>query len=634
MDSSNTIGLHAAWIIPLLSAIAFLIIVFSMRIVGFFYSDRKKLAMLAPIFSITAILTGFILFWLVLLDVLNFGGGSISMNWLVVGLTEIRWGIFVDKISVAMLGLVTFISLLVQVYSIGYMKGDRHFEWYFAIHALFAAAMLTLILADNLLFLYFAWELVGLGSYLLIGFWWEKRSAAEAAKKAFITTRIGDVCLLIGIILLFKATGTFNISTIFHIAESGGISDSILNSSILLIFIGAMGKSAQFPFHVWLPDAMEGPTPVSALIHAATMVAAGVYLVARMMPIFELAPEIMLIVMIIGLITFIFAGSMALVMSDIKRVLAYSTISHLGLMMLCLGVGGVAAAIFHLIVHGIAKALLFLGAGSVMHSTANETNIWKMGGLRHRMTITAITFFIVAASLAGLPPLAGFFSKDELLLSVLHDGQYIVLAITLLGVFLSALYMARIAIVPFLGSTPKHLAKSHESSVIMWVPLVILAILSAGVGFLILPLSSTYPGWAEFIDPAHHFELKPWLMILSIILALAALILGWSVYLRKSVSAKQISQFAPYLYKTILNKYYVDDFYQLVIDKCILAFGGLVALFDRVIINDKAVDGSAISVYMSALKTRVLQTGYLFTYGAAMVLGACGLAILWWILLD
>ena len=438
MDSSNTIGLHAAWIIPLLSAIAFIIIVFSMRIVGFFYSDRKKLAMLAPIFSITAILTGFILFWLVLLDVLNFGGGSISMNWLVVGLTEIRWGIFVDKISVAMLGLVTFISLLVQVYSIGYMKGDRHFEWYFAIHALFVAAMLTLILADNLLFLYFAWELVGLGSYLLIGFWWEKRSAAEAAKKAFITTRIGDVCLLIGIILLFKATGTFNISTIFHIAESGGISDSILNSSILLIFIGAMGKSAQFPFHVWLPDAMEGPTPVSALIHAATMVAAGVYLVARMMPIFELAPEIMLIVMIIGLITFIFAGSMALVMSDIKRVLAYSTISHLGLMMLCLGAGGVAAAIFHLIVHGIAKALLFLGAGSVMHSTANETNIWKMGGLRRRMPITAITFFIGAASLAGLPPLAGFFSKDELLLSVLHDGQYIVLAITLLGVFLSA----------------------------------------------------------------------------------------------------------------------------------------------------------------------------------------------------
>ena len=634
MDSNNTIGLHAAWIIPLLSAIAFLIIVISMRLVGFFFSEKNKLVMLAPILSITAILTGFILFWLVLLDVLNFGGGSISMNWLTVGLTEIRWGIFVDKVSVTMLGLVTFIALLVQVYSLGYMKGDRHFEWYFAIHSLFAAAMLTLVLADNLLFLYFAWELVGLGSYLLIGFWWEKRSAAEAAKKAFITTRIGDVCLLIGIILLFKATGTFNISTIFHIAESGGIGEVTLNSSILLIFIGAMGKSAQFPFHVWLPDAMEGPTPVSALIHAATMVAAGVYLVARMMPIFQLAPEIMLIVMIIGLITFIFAGSMALVMSDIKKVLAYSTISHLGLMMLCLGAGGVAAAIFHLVVHGIAKALLFLGAGSIMHSISNETNIWKMGGLRHRMPITAVTFFIGAASLAGLPPLAGFFSKDELLLSVLNDGQYFVLAITLFGVFLSALYMARIAIVPFFGSTPKNLVQSHESSFILWVPLVILAILSAGVGVLILPLSSTYPGWAEFIDPTHHFEIEPWLMILSILLALVALILGWSIYIRKSVSAKQISQFAPYLYKTILNKYYVDDFYQWIIDKCVLTVGRFVALFDRVVINDTAVDGTAISIYLSALKTRVLQTGYLFTYGAAMAIGACGLAILWWVLLD
>jgi len=634
MDSNNTIGLHAAWVIPLLSAAAFLIIVFSMRLVGFFFSDRNKLAMLAPIVSITAILAGFILFWLVLLDVLNFDGGSISMAWLIVGPAEIRWGIFVDKISVAMIGLVTFISLLVQVYSIGYMKGDRHFEWYFAIHALFATAMLTLVLADNLLFLYFAWELVGLGSYLLIGFWWEKRSAAEAAKKAFITTRIGDVCLLIGIILLFRETGTFNISEIFHIAESGEINNAILNSSVLLIFIGAMGKSAQFPFHVWLPDAMEGPTPVSALIHAATMVAAGVYLVARMMPIFELAPEIMLIVMIIGLITFIFAGSMALVMNDIKKILAYSTISHLGLMMLCLGTGGVAAAIFHLIVHGIAKALLFLGAGSLMHSISNETNIWKMGGLRHRMPITAVTFFIGAASLAGLPPLAGFFSKDELLLSVLHDGQYVVFAITLLGVFLSALYMARVAIVPFFGSVPKNLAQSHESGSIIWVPLVILATLSAGVGFLILPLGSTYPGWAEFINPKHHFEIKPWLMILSIILTLIALILGWSIYVKKLVSAKQISQFIPYLHKTILNKYYIDDFYQWVIDKCILTFGRLVALFDRVVINDTVVDGSAISIYLSALKTRVFQTGYLFTYGAAMAIGASGLTILWWVLLD
>ena len=305
-----------------------------------------------------------------------------------------------------MLGLVTFVAFLVQVYSLGYMKGEPRFGWYFATHALFAAAMLALVLADNLLFLYIAWELVGLGSYLLIGFWYERRSAAEAAKKAFITTRIGDVGLLIGIILLFKATGTFEISTIFHVAEQGGVSQGTLNAAAFLIFLGAMGKSAQFPFHVWLPDAMEGPTPVSALIHAATMVAAGVYLVARMLPLFELAPVVLLIVAGVGLFTFIFGGTLALVMTDLKRVLAYSTISHLGLMMLSLGAFGLAAALFHLVVHGVSKALLFLGAGSVMHSLNEETDIRKMGGLRRRMPITAITFLVGAASLAGIAPLA------------------------------------------------------------------------------------------------------------------------------------------------------------------------------------------------------------------------------------
>ena len=634
MDSHNTIGLHAAWLIPALSAIAFLLIIFSMRVARGFFANDKRLALIAPIISITAILVGFILFWIVLVDLLKFGGGSISINWLTVGITEIRWGIFIDKISVSMLGLVTFIALLVQVYSLGYMKGDSRFEWYFAIHALFAAAMLALVLADNLLFLYFAWELVGLGSYLLIGFWWEKRAATEAAKKAFITTRIGDVCLLIGIMLLFKATGTFNISTIFHVAASGGISDTILNSSVLLIFIGAMGKSAQFPFHVWLPDAMEGPTPVSALIHAATMVAAGVYLVARMMPIFELAPTIMLIVMIVGLVTFIFASSMALVMSDIKRILAYSTISHLGLMMLCLGAGGLAAAMFHLIVHGIAKALLFLGAGSVMHSTSNETNIWKMGGLRHRMPITAFSFCIGAACLAGLPPLAGFFSKDEMLASIFNHGQYVFFAITLVGVFLSALYMARIMIVPFFGSTLRSLQRTNESNKVMWIPLAILALLSVIVGFLVLPLSSNYPGWAEFIDPEHHFEINGWLMAISIALTILGLFTGWLIYIRKSISPKQIIQISPGLYQIILNKYYIDEFYQWIIDRIVLVIGRFIALFDRVVINDTAVDGLAISIYLSALKTRVFQTGYLFTYGSAMVLGASGLAVVWWILLD
>ena len=390
MPFGDTIGIEWAWVIPALSASAFFLVV----IFGRFLPGRGSFI------SVTAIFLGFLLFWYVLRDLLATGAGSFSINWLTIGDTSIAWGVIVDRLSVTMLGLVTFVALLVQVYSLEYMKGEPRYGWYFAAHALFAAAMLALVLADNLLFLYIAWELVGLGSYLLIGFWYERRSAAEAAKKAFVTTRIGDVGLLIGIILLFKATGTFEISTIIHVVQQGGVSDVTLNASALLIFLGAMGKSAQFPFHVWLPDAMEGPTPVSALIHAATMVAAGVYLVARMLPLFEQAPTVLLVVAGVGLFTFVFAGTLALVMTDIKRVLAYSTISHLGLMMLSLGAFGLAGALFHLVAHGVSKALLFLGAGSLMHSLDGETDIQRMGGLRRRMPLTAGTF-VIGAGRAG-----------------------------------------------------------------------------------------------------------------------------------------------------------------------------------------------------------------------------------------
>ena len=360
------IGTNWAWVIPALSAGAFFVVL----------PFRRCLPKGGAYLSIAAILGGFVLFWFVLLGFLDSGAYGSSVRWLSVGATKLTWGVHVDEISVTMLGLVTFVALLVQVYSLGYMRHDGHDDpglgRYYAFHSLFAAAMLALVLADNLVFLYIAWELVGLGSYLLIGFWYERRSAAEAAKKAFVTTRIGDVGLLIGIILLFNATGTFEISTIIHIAQNGGIPDGTLNAAMFLIFLGAMGKSAQVPFHVWLPDAMEGPTPVSALIHAATMVAAGVYLVARLMPMFELAPVVLVTIASVGLFTFLFAGTIALVVTDIKRVLAYSTISHLGLMMLSLGAGGVGAALFHLVAHGVSKALLFLGAGSVMHATGRR----------------------------------------------------------------------------------------------------------------------------------------------------------------------------------------------------------------------------------------------------------------------
>ena len=366
-----------AWLIPALSFIAFPII----AIFGRFLPGKGSFL------AILAIAAGFVLFWFVAMDRIDQGATGVdifSHKWFDAGSVTLTWGIIVDPLTVVMLGLVTFVALMVQVYSLGYMKGDPRFGWYFAVHAFFAASMLALVLADNFLLLYVAWELVGLCSYLLIGFWYERRSAAEAAKKAFITTRIADVALLVGILLLFKELGTFSMSETFHQAEllmAGGeslLSTGTATAAALLLFVGAMGKSAQVPFHVWLPDAMEGPTPVSALIHAATMVVAGVFLVARTFALFEAAPDALLVVAIVGLVTTLMTATMALVATDLKRILAYSTVSHLGLMMLSLGAFGYTAAIFHLIAHGFSKALLFLGAGNVMHG-ADQTDIRKHG---------------------------------------------------------------------------------------------------------------------------------------------------------------------------------------------------------------------------------------------------------------
>ena len=537
MSLTDSIGTNWAWVIPALCASAFFII----------FPIRRLVPRIGAAVSILAILLGFALFWFVLVGLLSDGPGAYSINWLTVGDTTLKWGVVVDRLSVTMLGLVTFVALLVQVYSLAYLthhgERDPGFGRYFAFHSLFAAAMLTLVLADNLLFLYIAWELVGLGSYLLIGFWHERRSAAEAAKKAFVTTRIGDVGLFIGIIMLFKATGTFDISTIIHVAsQPDGINQATLNISVFLIFLGAMGKSAQFPFHVWLPDAMEGPTPVSALIHAATMVAAGVYLVARLLPLYELAPTVLLIVASVGLFTFIFAGTLALVMNDIKRVLAYSTISHLGLMMLALGAGGLGAAIFHLVAHGVSKALLFLGAGSVMHSMNDETDMWKMGGLRRRLPITGWTFVIGAASLAGIIPLAGFFSKDEILLHVLDHLNPVFIVLALLGVVLSALYMARIVLVVFFGPPKIENESAHESPLVMTLPLILLAFFAATVGFLAFNYTNDYPGFGGFLEGHGEFKLNIWLTVASLALAVGGVTLGWMTYLGGTISHRRLTE--------------------------------------------------------------------------------------------
>ena len=622
--------MHLAWLIPTLSATAFVIVALG----GRWLPGRGAFV------SIAAMAAGFALWLVALADMLGSGVSVVSygVEWLTAGGTTIGWGVHIDRLAIVMLGLVTFVALLVQVYSLEYMRGDSRFGWYFAVHSLFGAAMLALVLADNLLFLYIAWELVGLGSYLLIGHWWERRSAAEAAKKAFITTRIGDVGLLIGIILLFRATGTFDISDIIEMAQSGAIGQGTLTASALLLFMGAMGKSAQFPFHVWLPDAMEGPTPVSALIHAATMVAAGVYLVARMLPLFELAPVVMLVVAVIGLITFLYAGTLALVMTDIKRALAYSTVSHLGLMMLSLGAFGLAAAIFHLVAHGVSKAMLFLGAGSVMHGMHEETDMRQMGGLRRTMPLTAITFVIGAAALAGVAPLSGFFSKDEVLVAVLEHRNPIFSALTLAGVVLSALYMARMVWLTFLGSARSADAEhAHESPALMTVPLLFLAVFALTLGAAAIDWGSAYHGFAYWMTEGREkFHIVPWLTIASLALALGGIAVGWHIYGRREYAAQPHHAMAsrfPAIHRILLNKYYMDDLYQWIIDRIALAFSRFIALFDRAVVNDSAVDGSALAVRLTGWWLRLTQTGRLYNYGAAMAAGAVVIVLAWWVLL-
>ena len=443
--------MQQAWLIPAFGFGAFaLLALFRHRLPG----QGKYL-------SVLAIVAGFILVWPVLFDMLGKGIGEYHYprEWFTAGPFEMGWGIIVDPLTVVMLALVTFVSVIVQVYSLGYMRrhvghattDDPRIGWYYAVHSLFSASMLLLVLGDNLLVLYVAWELVGLCSYLLIGFWFERRSAAEAAKKAFITTRMGDVGLLIGIILLVVEFGTFDITTIMGSLGDPEVNQAVLTASAFLIFFGAMGKSAQFPLHVWLPDAMEGPTPVSALIHAATMVTAGVFLVARLFPLFDAVNSAQMAIAIVGIVTALMGATMALVMTDLKRILAYSTMSHLGFMMLALGAGGYTAAIFHLLMHGVAKAMLFLGAGSIMHSMHEETDIRKMGGLRKRMPITSAAFVIGALALAGAPPLNAFWSKDEILLSVVNGLNPIFLVLFLIAIVLSALYMGRAVMLVFFG---------------------------------------------------------------------------------------------------------------------------------------------------------------------------------------
>ncbi|HEY5476199.1 MAG TPA: NADH-quinone oxidoreductase subunit L [Tepidiformaceae bacterium] len=622
-------GAEQAWLLAAVPAGMFVVLALFGR-----YLPRK-----GDFLGVLAIGTSFVLFFFVLHNFLNAGEANWPMTrdirWSDIGAFHLRMGIAVDQITIVMFGVVTTVALMVNIFSIGYMKGEPRYWWFFAVLQLFAASMLMLVMADNLLLLYISWELVGACSFLLIGFYWEKRSATEAAKKAFITTRVGDVGLLIGIILLHKATGTFNIQAIIEQAKAGEIGSTYLFVSMCFVFLGAMGKSAQVPFHVWLPDAMEGPTPVSALIHAATMVVAGVYLTARMLPVFEVADGMMLIITLVGLTTALVTGFIALAQTDIKKVLAYSTVGQLGFMFVALGCGRPDAAMFHLMTHAFFKALLFLGSGSVIAATHHNQEMDKLGGLWKKMPITGTTFLVGSLALAGVVPLAGFWSKDEILAGTqTWSGGWVTIVLGFAAI-MTAFYTTRLFIRTFLGKPlDQHVHDhTHESPAVMTLPLIFLAILAAISGLVVfngVGKALGFPGgFTEFVflEEPERYHIDWALAGGSVVLAVVGIYFSsWMYWGGSLVRSTRLAEFQPRIYEMLQRKFYFDELYQGAIDRGVLGFSYIVSWFDRYVVNDTGVDGSAQMTGYSGFLLKHLQTGKVPNYAMGIALGVVVLA--------
>jgi NADH-quinone oxidoreductase subunit L len=572
------------------------------------------------------------------------GHGVTIYEWIPAGSFVVEAGFFVDTLTACLLIVVLTIGMLVHVYSIGYMSHDPGYWRFFAYLNLFMFSMLLLVLADNFLVVFVAWELVGLCSYLLIGFWKQKRTAALAAKKAFLVNRVGDVGFALGIMLIFVTLGTLNIREV--IERIGEVDPGTVLAISLLIFAGAMGKSAQFPLHVWLPDAMEGPTPVSALIHAATMVNAGVYLVARTNPIFAHAPEALVVVAAIGIFTAILAASIAMTQTDIKRVLAYSTLSQLGYMFAALGVGAFTAAIFHLMTHGFFKGLLFLGSGSVIHAVHEEQDMRRMGGLAKKIPITYATMLIGSLAISGIPPLAGFFSKDEILGEAFKLGFPWVWAIGLIVAVLTAFYMFRLMGLTFWGNSrvdPHVQPRIHESPPVMTWPLILLAIPSIFLGLVLgLPFgASVLHGWLEpvfheSVELLHHVEAEYQLLGIdgaligaSVAVAAVGIAAAWRLFgaelpgIRlppRPEAVRSLSARMPFLYRASLNKWWFDELNHLLF----IVIGGRVAQFlwwfDRRVVDDSLND-LARNTVGTGRNLRRVQTGRVQNYALGIALG-------------
>ncbi|MDP2182675.1 MAG: NADH-quinone oxidoreductase subunit L [Actinomycetota bacterium] len=551
-----------------------------------------------------------------------------SMTLATLGGVPLQVGIMLDAVSAAMLIVITVVGACVQVYSLGYMHRDERVGWYYAALSLFTAAMLLLVLADNFLLLYVAWEIMGLCSYLLIGFWHEQEAPRKASMKAFMTTRVGDIGFAIGLFVMFATVGSFGFADVLGAPETWA--PGVATAVALLLLFGAMGKSAQVPLHVWLPDAMAGPTPASALIHAATMVAAGVYLVARAFPIFEASATALTVTLFVGATTALVGGLLAAVQHDIKKVLAYSTISQLGYMFVALGAGGAVAGLYHLVTHAFFKSLLFLGAGVIIHAYHTQ-DMREMGGLRRYLPWTTATFTVGALALAGVPPLGGFWSKDEILTVLWHEHHYVTWAIALGAAFVTAFYVARLWFRVFAG--PKQTEELHEGHKEMILPMVLLASITAVIGFF-------GPRLGEFLGHEIPWP-DPFMAGISVTVAASGLALGWWAYGRPGVvlNTRSLKSRAGYGYEMLAQKLYFDLTYETFIVRPYMRLAALLSRFDAHVVDgvvngtgelwrrvagmssvfdigviDGAVNGAAGMVKSLGVRARRIQGGRIQTY--------------------
>lgn len=597
-----------SWLIPVWPLISFILLIFFMK-------NKERLAS-----KVAILLTGlaFLQSVVALLHVLQQGPFKSEIHWFSIGGLKVTAGIWINELNGIMLALVAFISLLVQIYSIGYMAKEERQPVYFAYMSLFTSAMLGLVFSPNLLQMYLFWELVGLGSFLLIGFHFTREAAKRAAKKAFIMTRIGDVGFLIGIILLFLKTSTFELEGIFQAASNGELASSTITWAGFLIFVGAIGKSAQFPLFTWLPDAMEGPTPASALIHAATMVAAGVYVTATLYPLISESSFTLSVIAAVGIGTALLSAFVALTERDVKRVLAYSTVSQLGLMMLALGVLGAFASLFHLFTHAFFKALLFLAAGSVIVATGTQ-DLQKLGGLAKKIPKTAVLFLIGVLSISGFPFLSGFFSKEEILHAVYFSGNPVLLVATLLLTLLTACYMFRLFFLIFLGEKENTESGSGltDAPGVLFYPMVILAFCSVIAGWFVGPFREWLVDWERYtVGGTAPF----WLPVLSVAVFVLGVVLTYLIYGSKVIGRDWFSGRAPYTYRFIENSYYLDQLYRILFVKGWTYLGHVVKVFDRYILGAILwiVSGTVTIINWTH---RRMQNGQTQSYGFVVLFG-------------